>query len=76
MKQDEFKDKKLGKYRHYKGGEYILEAIATHSDTLVQMCIYRAIYGEKSLWVKEARFFFDELEYEGKRVVRFTYLGE
>ena len=40
---------KPGKYRHFKGNEYELLGIATHSETLEPMVIYRALYGEGGL---------------------------
>ena len=37
---------KPGKYRHFKGNEYELLFVATHSETGEQMVVYRALYGE------------------------------
>lgn len=45
---------KPGKYRHFKGGEYELLGVATHSETLEPMVIYRALYGNENLWVRPA----------------------
>lgn len=45
---------KPGKYRHFKGNEYELLAIATHSETMELMVVYRALYGEGGLWVRPA----------------------
>ena len=44
-------DIKLGKYRHFKGNEYELIAIAKSSETLEPVAVYRALYGENDLWV-------------------------
>ena len=41
---------KKGKYRHFKGKEYELLEIATHSETLEQMVVYRALYGDRGIW--------------------------
>ena len=41
-----------GVYRHKKGGLYIVEDIATHTETLEKMVVYRALYGDKDLWVR------------------------
>lgn len=67
---------KTGKYRHFKGKEYELVAIAKHSETLEEMVVYRALYGEHDLWVRPASMWEEEVEYNGERVKRFTYIGE
>ena len=46
---------RLGKYRHFKGGEYEVIGLARHSETLEPMVVYRALYGERGLWVRPAQ---------------------
>ena len=41
-----------GRYRHFKGKEYELLFVATHSETLEPMVVYRALYGERGVWVR------------------------
>ena len=41
-----------GKYRHYKGNEYVVLAIASHSETEEEMVVYQAQYGEEKIWVR------------------------
>lgn len=67
---------KAGKYRHFKGNEYELLHVATHSETLEQMVVYRALYGEHGVWVRPARMWEETVEVDGKTVERFTYIGE
>ena len=67
---------KLGKYRHFKGNEYEVIGIARHSETLEEMVVYRALYGEGGLWVRPAEMWNEIVEREGKTFPRFTYLGE
>ena len=43
---------KLGKYRHFKGNEYEVLHIAKHSETLENMVVYRALYGDGEVWVR------------------------
>lgn len=43
-----------GRYRHFKGKEYELLFLATHSETLEPMVVYRALYGERGIWVRPA----------------------
>lgn len=47
-------DIRLGRYRHFKGKEYEVLGVASHSETLEPMVVYRALYGEGGLWVRPA----------------------
>ena len=40
-----------GRYRHFKGNEYEVLGMARHSETEEEMVVYRALYGERGLWV-------------------------
>ncbi len=68
-------DIKLGKYKHYKGNIYEVVGISTHSETLEQMVVYKALYGDKKLWVRPATMWFDDILVENQTVKRFTYIG-
>ena len=67
---------KLGKYRHFKGNEYEVIGIAKHSETLEEMVIYRALYGDGGYWVRPASMWNEEIERDGKTFKRFTYIEE
>lgn len=67
---------RLGKYRHFKGGEYEAVAIAKNSETLEPMVVYRALYGEGDLWVRPLSMWNEELERDGVKYKRFTYIGD
>lgn len=67
---------KLGKYRHFKGNEYEVLAIAKHSETLEEMVIYRALYGDGGVWARPLVMWEETVERDGKRIPRFTYIGE
>ena len=61
---------KPGKYRHFKGGMYEVIGIASHSETLEPVVVYRALYGEKGLWVRPASMWNEIVsrdDYEGPR---------
>jgi hypothetical protein len=66
----------LGRYRHFKGGEYQVVGIARHSETEEPMVVYRALYGEGDLWVRPESMFLDMVERDGKTFKRFEYIGE
>lgn len=67
---------KPGKYRHFKGMEYELIDIATHSETLEPMVVYRALYGDHSLWVRPAAMWTEHVDKGDYHGPRFTYIGE
>lgn len=67
-------DIKPGKYRHYKGGEYEVLGMATHSETLEPMVVYRALYGEYGLWVRPAHMWSEQVTVNGKTTKRFTFM--
>ena len=67
---------KLGKYRHFKGNEYEALFIAKHSETLEEMVVYRALYGEFGIWVRPLSMWEETVIHEGREVKRFTYIGE
>jgi hypothetical protein len=72
---------RFGKYKHFKNGQsYELIGIVTHSETLDEMVLYKALYhsekfGDNALWVRPKAMFFEQLMHEGKLVNRFEYIG-
>ena len=66
---------KPGRYRHFKGNEYQLLGVATHSETGEPMVVYRALYGAGSLWVRPAAMWEEPVERDGYSGPRFTYVG-
>ncbi|MBP3626789.1 MAG: DUF1653 domain-containing protein [Clostridia bacterium] len=69
-------DIKLGKYRHFKGNEYEVLHIAKNSENLEDTVVYRALYGDKEVWVRPASMWNETVERDGKTYKRFTYIGE
>lgn len=67
---------RTGKYRHFKGMEYEVIAVAKHSETLEAMVVYRALYGDGGYWVRPASMWNETVERDGKVFPRFTYLGD
>ena len=67
---------KAGRYRHFKGNEYEVLYLAKHSETQELMVVYRALYGERGVWVRPALMWNETVERDGKMYRRFTYIGE
>lgn len=60
-----------GKYRHFKGNEYEVVDFAKDSETTEKMVIYRALYGDRELWVRPYEMFREIIERDGKKIRRF-----
>ena len=69
-------DIRLGRYRHFKGGEYEVLGVASHSETLEPMVVYRALYGEGGLWVRPASMWNQWVERDGYAGPRFTFVED
>ena len=67
---------KLGKYRHFKGNEYEVVALAHNSETMEDMVVYKALYGECEYWVRPVSMWNETVERDGKVYKRFTYIEE
>ncbi len=67
---------KPGKYRHFKGMEYQVIGIASHSETLEPMVVYQALYGQQGLWVRPATMWNEWVDREDYQGPRFTYIQE
>lgn len=61
-----------GLYRHYKGNLYEVIDTARHSETLEPMTLYRALYGERGLWVRPSAMFEEDVVIDGVKQPRFT----
>lgn len=70
---------KLGKYRHYKGHMCNVIGVAKHSENPEEELV---VYshpnekGEDQLWVRPKSMFESDVEFEGKIMKRFEYVGE
>jgi hypothetical protein len=63
-----------GKYRHYKGNDYEVIGVATHSETRERLVVYRPLYGEGALWVRPLAMFTENVIVDGRTVPRFAPL--
>ena len=67
-------DPQPGIYQHFKGNEYELIGLATHSETEETMVVYRPQYGERALWVRPLAMWQETVERDGEIKPRFRYL--
>lgn len=65
-----------GKYRHFKGKEYMVLHMARHSETLEEMVVYQALYGDRGIWIRPAAMWNEIIERDGLSYKRFEYIGE
>ena len=64
----------LGRYRHYKGGEYEVIGTARHSETLEPLVLYRPLYNASGLWVRPHAMFFGQVQVGERMQARFALL--
>ena len=64
-----------GIYKHYKGDLYEVITTARHSETEEWMVVYKALYGEKGMWVRPYEMFVEKVEVKGVMVNRFAFVG-
>ena len=63
-------------YRHFKGNIYLVLHIAKHSETLEEMVVYQAMYGERGVWVRPKARFEEEIERDGRTFRRFEPISD
>lgn len=64
---------KIGVWRHFKGNRYRVLGVASHSETLEPMVVYRALYGEGGLWVRPLSMWTEQVERDGYFGPRFIF---
>ena len=73
---EQFDEINIGIYRHFKGGIYEVLEIATHSETMEKMVVYRALYGERGVWVRPLEMFLSPVDREKYPQAKQTYRFE
>lgn len=67
----------IGKiYEHFKGGRYKVLSVARHSETLQELVVYQALYGEGGVWVRPLDMFVETVNLHGKTEPRFKIITE
>ena len=64
---------KPGIYRHFKGNRYEVIDLVKHSETEETLVLYRALYGERGLWVRPLAMFVGNKQLDDQVVPRFSY---
>lgn len=67
-------DSFLGRFEHYKGGIYEVLMVATHTETLEPLAIYRAVDKPERIWARPLSMFREWVDWKGGRVPRFRKL--
>ncbi len=65
----------LGRYRHYKGGEYEVVGVVRHSETLEPLVLYRPLYADSGMWVRPFAMFVETVEHDGRIAPRFALVA-
>ena len=63
-----------GQYEHYKGLRYKVLAVARHSETLEELVVYQALYGEQGIWVRPLLMFLENITLNGESRPRFKLI--
>ena len=63
-------------YRHFKGNIYKVLHVAKNSETLEDMVVYQAMYGDRGIWVSPKAMFDEVIERDGRKISRFTEISE
>lgn len=64
-----------GRYRHYKGNEYLVIGSAKHTETGEMFVVYQALYGDRLFWVRPEKMFLETVKVGDQTVPRFSYIG-
>lgn len=67
---------RLGIYAHYTGKYYQVMGVARHSESLEELVVYQALYGDYGLWVRPFSMFFEEVLVNNVKTPRFQFTSE
>lgn len=62
------------RFQHFKGNLYEFIASSTHSETLEEYVVYKALYGDYGIWVRPAELFFGSVLHHNESIPRFKVI--
>jgi len=65
-----------GIYEHYKRLSYKVLVVAHHTESLEEVVVYQALYGERNIWVRPVSMFLENILIEGVARPRFKLMQE
>ena len=65
-----------GIYKHFKGNFYIVEDVGYDCESLEELVIYRALYGDNKIWIRRKEDFLSEVDHKKYPDVKQKYRFE
>ena len=64
-----------GRYRHYKGNEYEVLFVGTHTESQERLVVYRDTHDTNKVWLRPVAMFLETVDVDGETVPRFERIG-